>query len=77
MVAGLLVGAAILGWRTFCTLMQVKQMGRLFLSCLAPIDPLLSFGQSRPVTADGPPQLSRQTWRGSRRTFVRLMHDNS
>jgi hypothetical protein len=28
------------------------------------------------VFAD-PPQRSLQTWRGSRRTFVRLMHDNA
>ena len=51
MVAGLLVGAAILGWRTFCTLMQVKQMGRLFLSCLAPIEPLMPVTAAVPLTA--------------------------
>ena len=58
MVSGFLDEVTSLGWRTFCTLMQVKQMGWLFLSCLAPIDPkqpvtpaLAMTGMPRELTA--------------------------
>jgi len=55
MVSGFLDEVTSLGWRTFCTLMQVKQMGWLFLSCLALIDPLLPI--VLPLAMTGMPRL--------------------